>query len=173
MRAIDIAMVTENWCYFYPHMPKESPFSQFPVLKTSVLFPMQCAMKIVEARFEAMDFKKYGITVRQFWILLIASHRSVSQGVIADGLDINKNSMVDLIDDMESRHLVRRVRNPENRKECLIEIQPKGSEVFHSITRDQKDSIAEGFFPLAVRDVRKLWNWAIEIIETHHQTKQK
>jgi DNA-binding MarR family transcriptional regulator len=154
-------------------MPKESPFSQFPELKTSVLFPMQCAMKIVEARFEVLDFDKYGITVRQFWILLIASHHSVSQGVIADRLGINKNSMVDLIDDLENHHLVRRVRNPENRKECLIEIQSKGSEVFRSIMRDQKDAIVEGFFPLSVRDVRKIWNWAIEIIETHHQAKQK
>lgn len=153
-------------------MSKKDPFATCPELRKSTLFPIQHANRIISGRFDRLDKQLAGLNATHFFVLLITEHRTISQGVIADALGLNKNSMVKLMDEMEELNLVKRVRNPDNRREFLIESTDKGKHAFHTLFSKQKEIVAEAFFPLHPRDIKKIWDWSIEIIQAHHKAKK-
>jgi DNA-binding MarR family transcriptional regulator len=70
--------------------------------------------------------KNYGLEPNLYLILLAASEGHLQQGILARSLGIHKNAMVFMIDNLELRRLIKRVPNPDNRRERFVECTLKG-----------------------------------------------
>jgi DNA-binding MarR family transcriptional regulator len=99
------------------------------------------------------------------FILLAASESRLKQGVLARSLGINKNAMVHLVDNLELRRLIKRVPNPDNRRERLIEITPKGKHIVDDIRSNTEEYVRWGYAPLTDAQIEQLRTLLTIIIE--------
>jgi DNA-binding MarR family transcriptional regulator len=82
---------------------------------------------IISQRVAREAARQFGLSAREIWILLAArSEKPVTQKQIARHLALNENVLVLLLDRLEKSGHVRRVRNPENRREQFVRLTPKG-----------------------------------------------
>jgi DNA-binding MarR family transcriptional regulator len=145
-----------------------SPFDLLPGLRKSLYFPLKAALEIVEQRFATLD-AEFGLTVREVLIAIAANERQISQGALAECLGLNTNVMVKLIDSAEAKGIVQRVQNPQNRREKLIAITPKGKRIvrhFHANHRER--TVKDVFLPLTPQNAEQVLGWACDIIDTHY-----
>src|SRR5579859_1242484 len=97
-----------------------------------------------------------GLSVQLCGVLNRLAVGPVSQRELGDQLGIDRTTMVELIDDLESKQVVRRTRNPADRRSYFIVLTPKGRQVQKRATR-AFDSAADEFFgPLAPGERRAL-----------------
>ena len=103
----------------------------------------------------AKELKRYDptLTPRQFWIIMAAEAQPFNQATIADVLDINHNQMVREVDKLERRGLIRRIRNPKNRRETLLQVTPKAQRLIAKGNAGLQESRARIFHPAPVRDI--------------------
>lgn len=92
------------------------------------------------------------------------SERAV-QGEIADRLGINRNVMVRIVDDMESRGIVLRQRNPHNRKELLLIITKQGREALKFVDETYEKVLQRAFHPLTIHDVEIITQGMQKIVD--------
>ncbi len=90
----------------------------------------------------------YGLEPNLLLILTAASEGHVQQGILARSLGINKNAMVFLVDDLALRGLIKRVENPDNRRERFIECTNEGREIVAEIKRNYAEIARWGLYPL-------------------------
>ena len=67
-------------------------------------------------------------------LMVIAGHGPLAQHALAGILDVNRTVMVHLIDDLESRGLVRRDRNPDDRRSYALSLTANGRRVLRRLT---------------------------------------
>ena len=93
--------------------------------------------------------KNISITPGQMGILfLLKSRDAMTMSDLGAALYIDNSTITRLVDRLESRDLVRRVMNPEDRRQYLLSITDKGTDVIHSakdIVRSTNDLIMKGF----------------------------
>ncbi|WP_329223092.1 MarR family transcriptional regulator [Streptomyces sp. NBC_01485] len=100
--------------------------------------------------------KPSGITALQYTALTVLErHDGLSAAQLARDSFVTAQSIADLVRTLERRGLIRRVRNPRNRRELLILLTEEGRELL--------DRHAEPVRELEQRMVREL---------TPHQTEQ-
>lgn len=87
--------------------------------------------------------EEYNVSVRQCGILFVALYSQPSQAQLAKTLRVDKNIVVNMIDDLEEKKLLKRVKNPKNRKENLIFLTPNGqniaSELYQAMQKRQRE----------------------------------
>lgn len=89
----------------------------------------KCAL-IINQRVAKVAALLFSLSAREIWILLAArSGKPVTQKQIAKHVGLNENSLVLLLDRLEERGHIRRVRNPENRREQFVRLTDKGKTV--------------------------------------------
>lgn len=89
---------------------------------------------IIQRRFAAEASRRFGLSAREIWILLAArSAKPVTQKQIARHLALNENVLVLLLDRLERSQHVRRIRNPENRREQFVCLTAKGKDVVRRV----------------------------------------
>lgn len=71
-----------------------------------------------------------GFKTREYSILSTAATREVTQKELAAFLMLNPSQVVSLVDDLESRGLVRRTTSPHDRRAKLVVATPEGRRVF-------------------------------------------
>lgn len=77
--------------------------------------------------------KSYDINARQYGVLIKTNEKpNLSQKEIADELKIDRTTMVDFIDHLESLQYVNRIKNPKDRRSYCIQITNKGQEVLEN-----------------------------------------
>jgi len=113
----------------------QSPGGDLPVLDGAVLpeqlsaspgFLLSKAAEIVTAHF-SRALKPYGINPREYGVLaFITEHGPQSQQRIGERLNIDRTTMVNIIDDMESSGLVARLRDSTDRRRYAITMTDKG-----------------------------------------------
>jgi len=95
------------------------------------------------ARVAAYHLQQLDITPRHYAVMGIIDGRRMSQISLTGRLGLNKNVMVNLIDDLETKFLCRRVQNPTNRREHHIQLTDRGREFLRQadqlIVRSQKE----------------------------------
>jgi DNA-binding MarR family transcriptional regulator len=95
------------------------------------------------ARVAAYHLDQLGITPRHYAVMAIIDGQRMSQISITGRLGLNKNVMVNLIDDLETKFLCRRVQNPANRREYHIQLTERGREFLREadqlVVRAQKE----------------------------------
>lgn len=94
-------------------------------------------------RVAAYHLQQLEITPRHYAVMGIIDGRRMSQISITGRMGLNKNVMVNLIDDLETKFLCRRVQNPANRREHHIQLTERGREFLRQadqlIVRAQKE----------------------------------
>ena len=79
------------------------------------------------SRLAAETLEPLGIEARHYGVLaLIAELGPLSQQALAELLQVDRSTMVPLLDELEQRRLVRRRRNPADRRAYSIEPTPLG-----------------------------------------------
>jgi DNA-binding MarR family transcriptional regulator len=129
-----------------------------------------------------------GLTVREWGLLTFVKHASagagageehdphlvkaigpernpLSQQAIGEQLRIDRTTMVSLVDGLEHAGLVRRERNPADRRAYVIRITPAGEELQARAER-ALDAMAKEFFrPLSEDDQRRLADMLTRLLE--------
>src|SRR5256885_8585368 len=68
-----------------------------------------------------------GLTVRTCGILnLLVDQGPLSQQAIGEMLSIDRTTMVEIVDELEHAGIVRRIRNPRDRRAYLVTLAPGG-----------------------------------------------
>jgi len=84
---------------------------------------------------EAFERGGYDITAEQFLLLdTLWTEGDLSQQRIADVMMKDKNSVVKLVDSLESRGFVRRGNNPNDRRQNIIKVTPKANAIKDAVT---------------------------------------
>lgn len=77
--------------------------------------------------------KPYDINARQYGVLIKINEKpNLSQKEIADELRIDRTTMVDFIDHLESLQYLIRIKNPKDRRSYCIQITDKGQDVLEN-----------------------------------------
>jgi DNA-binding MarR family transcriptional regulator len=124
------------------------------------------AMRIVENRVNSF-FHSHGHEPRHIWVLFCTRNLNLSQGCCAERLGINKNVMVDLVDEMETKGLIHRIRNPENRKEIFLRVTKKGQNLLEWSDAVIESAILQGFHPLTKDQIDQLHAFAKSIVDAN------
>ena len=108
------------------------------VLSVAVILHLAKCCQIVNRRAETVARHSVNLSLREAWVLLAASSpRPVTQKQIAKHLGLNQNVIVLLLDKLEKSGHVRRVRNPDNRREQFVRLTGKGRRVVRSLLGDR------------------------------------
>jgi DNA-binding MarR family transcriptional regulator len=87
-------------------------------------------LKHVQLRFfelSATALEPLGINGREAAVLRVIADRSpVSQGEVARAMNVDRTTMVALIDDLQGKGLVRRRQDPEDRRKNAVELTDAG-----------------------------------------------
>ncbi|MCP2341395.1 MarR family winged helix-turn-helix transcriptional regulator [Actinomadura rupiterrae] len=91
----------------------------------------------------AGDLAPLGLNPAHFGVLVHLRQvgrdgQRLSQQQLADRLRVHRNAMVGLVDDLESRGLVRRERHPDDRRAHAVELTERGHDVL-----TQAESVAD------------------------------
>ena len=132
-----------------------NPLRLFPGLSFSMMFRFLCVSRIYRRRMALFCQEKYGLEPNLLLVLVAASESHLQQGILAASLGIHKNAMVFLVDDLELRRLIKRVANPDNRRERLIQCTLKGSSVVTEIKANYPEIVRWGLFPLTDAQIQQ------------------
>ncbi|TDE24927.1 MarR family transcriptional regulator [Actinomadura sp. 6K520] len=110
----------------------------------------------MEQRLEA-ELRPLGIRVRHFLVLaMLSSSGTLSQQEMAGHLLLDPTLMVGLVDDLETRGLCARTRDPRDRRRHSVRITEDGADL-HRRARALADQVgADVFGPLSQDELRVL-----------------
>jgi DNA-binding MarR family transcriptional regulator len=145
-----------------------------PGLRDAFVLRIVLATEAIVERAERWTLEKFGLTLRESWILRAAQGGNYSQLALADMLGVNPNVMVLVIDSLEKRGFARRSRNPKNRREQLIKLSDRGRRTLARIKRAAESQYDGIFAPLVkaqVGELTALCNAILEAATQNHQGK--
>jgi DNA-binding MarR family transcriptional regulator len=137
----------------------------------SMLFRLLTVSRIYRCRMALLCRKEYDLEQNLILILLAASESHLQQGMLATSLGINKNAMVFLIDNLEIRGLIRRVANPDNRREKIIECTLEGRRIVGEIKTNYPEIVQWGLYPLTDAQIEQFGILLAQIIEGESSAK--
>lgn len=147
-------------------MTPPSSLKLFPGTSFSMMFRFLVVSKIYRYRMALFCRKNYGLEPNLLLILTAASEGHVQQGILARSLGINKNAMVFLVDDLGLRGLIKRVENPDNRRERFIECTHEGRQIVVEIKRNYPEIVRWGLYPLTDAQIAQFGDLLSQIIES-------
>jgi len=148
-----------------------NPLKLFPGISFSMMFRFLWVSKIYRRRMALFCRKKYDLELNLILILLAASESHLQQGILASNLGINKNAMVFLIDNLEIRRLIKRVANPDNRREKIIECTPEGRRIVAEIRTNYLEIVRWGLYPLTDAQIEQFGILLAQIIDGESSAK--
>jgi len=137
----------------------------FPGVSFSLMFRFLLVARIYGRRMALFCRKNYGLEPKLLLILTAASGGHLQQGRLAQILGINKNAMVFLIDNLELRRLIKRVPNPDNRRERFVECTLKGMQIVTEIKTNYPEIVRWGLHPLNDAQIEQFGTLLTQIIE--------
>lgn len=88
-------------------------------------------------RVRELAARKIGVAPRHYQLLLelkgLEGRRPATIGVLAERLQLRHHSTVGLIDRLVARRLVRRHPDPSDRRQVVIQLQPRGEAVLRRL----------------------------------------
>ncbi|MGW2635955.1 MarR family winged helix-turn-helix transcriptional regulator [Streptomyces sp. NPDC001348] len=116
-------------------------------IRPSLLYMVKQVELVVRARLDEL-VKPAGITALQYTALTVLErHDGLSAAQLARDSFVTAQSMADLVRSLEGRGLVRRERNPRNRRELLILLTDAGRELlagFADPVRELEERMVSG-----------------------------
>lgn len=103
-----------------PRLPQRSPADH-------IVLGLRRVVKAIEVYSREVQ-KAFGLTGPQLWALKVLSRQgSLSVGELAEALAVHQSSLSVLIDRLERRGLLRRRRDPEDRRIVRLALTPEGT----------------------------------------------
>ncbi|HEY6766590.1 MAG TPA: MarR family transcriptional regulator [Candidatus Sulfotelmatobacter sp.] len=134
-------------------------------LRTSLVFHIEMAIKMISKRTDRWLQKTVGCNRRELWVLMCISEMGCSQRQLSDVLRVHPNMMVGLIDGMERKSLVKRTKAISNRRQYVIELTPRGKKAL-SLVRARRDPALKYIFePLETSQVDQIREWSMLILQ--------
>lgn len=114
--------------------------------------------------------KPYHINAKQYGILIQVNEKpNLSQKEIATNLKIDRTTMVDFIDHLESLHYLIRVKNPSDRRSYCIQITEKGQAVLEDCWGLLKQSEMNILSPLTEEEQLVLKTCLLKILKNKEE----
>ena len=148
-----------------------NPLKLLPGVSFSLMFRFLWVSRICRRRMKLFCQKQYNLEPNLLLILLAASESHMHQGLLATSLGINKNAMVFRIDKLEIRGLIKRVANPDNRREKIIECTHKGKRIVTEIRTNYQEIVRWGLHPLSDRQIEEFGTLMAQIIDGESSAK--
>ena len=148
-----------------------NPLKVFPGISFSMMFRFLWVTRIYRRRMKLFCQKQYDLEPNLVLILLAASENHLQQGLLAKSLGINKNAIVFLIDNLEIRGLIKRVANPDNRREKIIECTHEGTRIVTQIKTNYPEIVRWGLYPLTDDQIEQLGKLLAQIIDGESSAK--
>ncbi len=105
----------------------------------SLLYMVKQVELVVRSRLDEL-VKPAGITALQYTSLTVLErHDGLSAAQLARDSFVTAQSIADLVRSLENRGLVRRERNPRNRRELLILLTDEGRELLAEVADQVRD----------------------------------
>ncbi len=114
------------------------------VLEKQILMFLNIAHNSVkQCMSEVFQRGGFNLTPEQFLVMdTLWDEGVLTQQQIADITMRDKNSIVKLIDGLENRKLVRRISNPRDRRQNLIEVTPYSRKIKDNVTELSLEAVA-------------------------------
>lgn len=128
------------------------------------LLPFEKAYKIISRRADNLLHKAVGCSRREMWVLVCVDTVALSQREVGDALGLHPNVVVKLLDGMQTKGLLQRVRRADDRREQIVEVTPKGKEAIQQYTGQQSMALREVFHPLTDEQIRQWLDFAEQIV---------
>ncbi|HST80211.1 MAG TPA: MarR family transcriptional regulator [Kineosporiaceae bacterium] len=127
--------------------------------RPSLLYVVKQLELAVRSRLDEV-LKSSGITALQYTALTVLDHHEgLSPARLARDSFVTPQSIADLIANLERRDLVRRDRNPDNRRELVVSLTPAGRELlarYASAVQALEQEMTARLSPAAVEVFREL-----------------
>ena len=105
----------------------------------SLLYLVKQLELAVRARLDEL-VRGHGITALQYTALTVLErHDGLSAAQLARDTFVTAQSMADMVRALETRHLIRRERNPVNRRELLIHLTAEGRSLLTAVATPVRD----------------------------------
>jgi DNA-binding MarR family transcriptional regulator len=112
-------------------------------------------------------FDAYGLKPRQVELLLVlARQRSTTQQQLVAALGVDPSVLVGLLNDLEAKGLVERVRDTEDRRRHIVVLSPAGLKHLDGVLRDVEVAESSVFATLTPADQRALRHVLTELSRT-------
>jgi len=109
-------------------------------------------------RFSESAARQAGLEPQQYLMLLalkgLPDGQSGRIGALAERLQIQHHSTVELVDRLEKRGMVRRRRSENDRREVMLELSPRGEKVLRDLALYHREELRE-LAPGLVRSLKK------------------
>lgn len=129
-------------------MTSPSPREKYGKLQDCLgfLFAMSHEKTYLEAttRLRPLDIQPRHVRIL---IVVEESQVALNQQTIAEKVGVHRNVMVTLTDQLEHRGFVKRISNPENRREYFIQITSRGRKVLEKakvIVNESQETLLKG-----------------------------
>jgi DNA-binding MarR family transcriptional regulator len=96
-------------------------------------------------------------------LILIEKKENCTQQYISDTLQIDKVTMVKVIDDLTKKNLVRRVQNPKDRREYFIELTVAGYKILPKIHKAIKELNDVAFKGLKPKEQKEFYETLVKV----------
>jgi len=108
-----------------------------------------CSM-VTKPYFGALTLKMEHLKIEKNFsvLILLEENKNCTQQYISSALQIDKVSVVKIIDSFTKKGLVKRVQNPKDRREYFVELTPKAHKVLpqiHKTIKELNDIAFKGF----------------------------
>ena len=128
-----------------------------------------CSM-ITKPYFGALTEKMEQLKIEKNFsvLILLEENKNCTQQFISGALQIDKVSMVKIIDGFSKQGLVKRVQNQKDRREYFVELTPKGYKILPKIHKGIKELNEIAFKGFNLKE-RKAFDKAV--IKVYHNVK--
>ena len=114
-----------------------------------------------------------GLSVQMCGVLNVLAAGPVSQQGLGEQLGIDRTTVVELIDELEQKGLVVRVRNPADRRSYSLNLTPRGRQVQKRASKVFDAAAAEFFGPLKATEQKALAEMLRRMISSaDHQLRE-
>lgn len=152
-------------------LPLQNPLKMLPSVWKSHYLLYQHALRIISKRLEDHYKNGRGLELRMVLVLMGVSETPCSQKYLGRALGIDPNTMVDLIDKMEAKHLIRRLRNPHDRREYTLEVTVKGMVEVKWIYDNWEPAVVKIWHPLSTETLDLIDSFVKQIVDAHYEGK--
>jgi DNA-binding MarR family transcriptional regulator len=139
-------------------------------VKNSTLLPFEQSYRIITQRADALFDKLLGCNRREISVLLCVDGEVLSQRRIGDMLGLHPNVLVKILDGMEEKKLLQRVRRQADRREQGIQIGEKGKRLLEKYLKERPAVLRQIFRPLSEEQIGQWTELAKTVVRGSPET---
>ena len=147
---------------------------EIPRPPTLLAFPSYLATKVARIgyRFFSAALADHDIDTARFAVLAaLSDFGALAQRELADRLDVNQSHLVGYVDELERRELVKRKRDPSDRRRQLVELTPKGRHLLGSLVTSAQRAEDDFLQALSERERRTFTTLLHRILRADDHTR--